>query len=249
MSLDTEINRYFIDISYKGTNYHGWQKQTNSNTIQQTIENTLKLLIKKEILIYGSGRTDAGVHAKQQIAHLDLDKNIDSESIKYKLNKLLPNDITINDIKKVDNKAHARFDAIDRTYEYLIIQQKDPFLFDRALLFIKELDLNKLNEASKILLIKDNFKSFCKSKTSVNNYKCKITKALWTKENHIIKFTITSNRFLRGMVRAIVGTIIEVGLGNINIDQFENIIDIKDRREAKNISPKGLHLSRVNYNL
>ncbi|MCP3659269.1 MAG: tRNA pseudouridine(38-40) synthase TruA [Bacteroidetes bacterium] len=247
MNLNSNKNRFFIDISYKGTKFHGWQKQKNEITIQQSIEDVLKLLFGEEMSIYGSGRTDAGVHAKQQIAHVDLPQKTDLKLLKSKLNKLLPKDISINNIKKVNQNAHARFDAVERTYEYVISHKKDPFYYDYSLLFSRKLDLQKMNDASKILLKKENFKSFCKSKSNVNNYKCKVTKALWKQKDHLIIFTITSNRFLRGMVRAIVGTIFEVGLGNIDLKSFEEIIDFMDRNKAKNISSKGLILKEIKF--
>ncbi len=247
MNCGIEIDRFFIDISYNGTNYHGWQKQTNSNTIQQTIENVFKIILKKEISIYASGRTDTGVHAKQQIAHLDLPNTIDIKLLKYKLNKLLPFDISINNISKVEKKSHARFDAKLRTYEYIITQKKDPFYHNYSLLYTRELNLNKMNEACDILLKKSDFKSFCKSKSDVNNYRCLIKHALWEQIGHRLIFTISANRFLRGMVRAIVGTLLKIGSEEINIEKFEKIIDSEDRRRAKNISPKGLILKKIEF--
>ena len=240
--------RYFIELSFQGTNYHGWQIQPNAKTVQESLEKALSLLIKSPISLIGAGRTDAGVHAKQMFAHFDTPSPIDEKELVYKLNSFLPPDIAIHQIFRVPEEAHARFDALSRSYTYYIHNQKDPFLTDFSWYTKNKLDLNKMNEAAKILLKHKDFKSFSKSKTDVKTYLCKIEKAYWEKKDHQLIFHITADRFLRNMVRAIVGTLIEVGQGKMDIHDFDNIIKQKDRTKAGfSVPAKGLYLNKIIY--
>ncbi len=243
--------RYFIEIAYKGTNYHGWQFQPNAITVQELINKALSLIFKKTIDIVGAGRTDAGVHAEQLYAHLDLDldKQFNANEVIYKLNSLLPKDIAILNFKEVTEDAHARFNAISRSYEYRIYFGKNPFLTDTTWQIInKKLNVELMNEAAKILLTYTNFKCFSRSNTDVKTYNCDVTKAIWVLENKSLIFHITADRFLRNMVRAIVGTLINVGTGKTTLEEFKKIIESKDRTNAGPSAPaQGLFLTKVHY--
>lgn len=240
--------RYFLDISYNGTNYHGWQIQNNAPTVQAEIEYALSKLLGETVAIMGSGRTDTGVHAKQQVAHFDTEKLVDLGQLKFKLNSFLSPNVAINDIVEVNSEAHARFDALERSYEYHIHQYKTPFSQELSYYFPKQLDIDLMNEAATKLLGNQDFESFSKVKTEVNNFICNITKAEWQIENDSLVFHVTANRFLRGMVRTLVGTLLEVGLGKITIKDFIKIIERKDRTAAGRAVPsKGLFLSKVTY--
>ena len=239
--------RFFIEISYNGQNYHGWQIQENAPTIQQEIDNALSILLKQKIKILGSGRTDTGVHAINQVAHFDYDKTIDSSFI-YRINSFLPKDIAINSIKNVKENVNARFDAISREYIYKIHSLKSPFLNGRSLFYPKKINIDLINEACKILTHYNNFKTFSKVKTDVRNYNCQINKAEIKKEDDNYYFTISSNRFLRGMVRAIMGTIIQINEEKISIESLNDIILKKDRKFAgPSVPSHGLYLSKVLY--
>ena len=240
--------RYFLDISYIGTGYAGWQIQKNAIGIQQVLNEKLSILLRESITCFASGRTDAGVHAVQQIVQFDTDLEIDAYSWLPKLNSLLPNDVVANSVVKVNEEASARFDAISRTYHYKISQKRNPFLIERALFIYKELDINKINEAAKQLLLHTDFESFSKVHTDVNHFHCTITEANLNQEQDILLFTIKANRFLRGMVRTIVGTLIDVGLNKTNLQDFENIILKRDRKLAgQSVSADGLYLFKVEY--
>jgi len=240
--------RYFIDISYKGTSYHGWQIQKNAHTLQAEIENALFRLLGVQTPIMASGRTDAGVHAKQQIAHFDTAEAIDIERLKYRLNRYFARDIVINSIVEVKPDAHARFNATERAYEYYVNQNKNPFLQELSYYFPKPLNVDLMNQAASKLLGVQDFESFSKVKTDVNNFICNITRAEWQIENDSLVFHVTANRFLRGMVRALVGTLLEVGLEKITVEDFKKIIEQKDRTAAGDAAPpKGLFLSKVTY--
>ena len=241
--------RYFIELSYHGKNYHGWQRQPNAKTIQEVLENALSLLLADKIAVVGCGRTDAGVHASQFFLHFDTKDAIDEEQLKFKLNAFLPNDIAIIHIFLVDKEVHARFDASFRSYEYRISLAKDPFTIDSSWqINQKDLDLTKMNEASKILYEYENFKCFSRSKTDVKTYNCTISNAVWKKEKNHLIFYITANRFLRNMVRAIVGTLIEVGKGNLSLHEFRWIIEGQDRTKAgASVKAKGLFLTEIGY--
>jgi tRNA pseudouridine38-40 synthase len=244
-----ELKRYFIEISYKGTYYRGWQIQPNQVTVQGEIEQVLsKLNHNSPINVIGCGRTDTGVHASQFFAHFDFETVDNLQSFKFKMNKMLPKDIAIHQIFEVNANAHARFDAIKRTYHYHIITNKNPFLIDTSLLFTQPLDFNKMNQASKILMNHTNFECFSKVKTDVTNFNCTVTNAEWIKTENGYMFVISANRFLRNMVRAIVGTLLEVGAGTISIDDLHQIIESKNRsRAGKSVLPNGLFLAEVKY--
>jgi tRNA pseudouridine38-40 synthase len=244
-----ELKRYFIELSYKGTYYRGWQIQPNQITVQGEIEQVLsKLNHNSPINVIGCGRTDTGVHASQFFAHFDFETVDNLQSFKFKMNKMLPKDIAIHQIFEVNANAHARFDAIKRTYHYHIITNKNPFLIDTSLLFTQPLDFNKMNQASKILMNHTNFECFSKVKTDVTNFNCTVTNAEWIKTENGYMFVISANRFLRNMVRAIVGTLLEVGAGTISIDDLHQIIESKNRsRAGKSVLPNGLFLAEVKY--
>ena len=196
----------------------------------------------------GSGRTDTRVHARQQIVHFDWAEILDTQQLQYKLNGILPPDISVNGVRKVNPEAHARFDATERSYEYLIHQAKSPFLENLSYHFSRPVDVALMNEAAKKLLGEQDFESFSKVKTEVNTFICTIKEARWEKQNDSLVFHVTANRFLRGMVRALVGTLLDVGLGKLNEAEFVNIIESKDRRKAGRAVPAhGLYLSRVSY--
>jgi tRNA pseudouridine38-40 synthase len=240
--------RYFIEFSYKGTNYHGWQYQPNAVSVQETLNKALSTVLKTTIDLVGAGRTDTGVHAKQLFAHFDIDSVIDFDIIKYKLNSFLPNDIAIINFHKVKEDAHARFDATKRTYEYHIHSNKNPFNEDLSWYFQNELAIDKMNEACKILYDFTDFECFSKVNTDVNTFNCTIFDANWKKENSEIVFTISADRFLRNMVRAIVGTMINIGTGKISLDDFKKIIESKNRSEAGfSVPAHGLYLVKVEY--
>ncbi|KAB1157635.1 tRNA pseudouridine(38-40) synthase TruA [Flavobacterium luteum] len=240
--------RYFIKFSYKGTNYHGWQSQPNASSVQETLNKALSVVLHSEINLMGAGRTDTGVHAKEMYAHFDLETTIDSLKTIHKLNSYLPSDIAIFDIILVKDEAHARFDATKRTYEYHIHSFKNVFLEEQSWYYKKELDVNLMNEAAMILLKHDDFQCFSKVNTEVNTFNCKITEAFWQKKNNQYVFTISANRFLRNMVRAIVGTLIKVGLHQITLTEFNAIIESKSRNEAGfSVPAHGLYLTKIEY--
>jgi len=240
--------RYFIELSYKGTNYHGWQIQPDASSVQEEITKALATILQEKILLVGAGRTDAGVHASQMFAHVDTVKKLSNNYV-HKLNAILPNDIVIKSIKEVSDDTHARFDAVSRTYEYRILLGRDPFLLETTWqLHQKNLQIEKMNEAANLLFKYEDFESFSKVKTDVNTFNCTIMKAVWTLEDKHLIFHIKANRFLRNMVRAIVGTLIEVGLGKKTVEDFRKIIESKKRSEAGlSVPAKGLFLTEVCY--
>lgn len=221
--------RYFIHIAYDGTKYSGWQKQPNAITVQEVIEKALGTILRQEVQITGAGRTDAGVHARDMVAHVDIEKVVDAERLKRNMNSLLPPDIAINSIEKVNNDVHARFDAKSRMYEYHITTVKDPFLKGKACTIYYPIDLELMNKAASELLGTHDFQCFSKVHTDVSNYYCTITKAEFHASGNEIVFTIEANRFLRGMVRAVVGTLVDIGAGRKKIDDVKRIIESKDR--------------------
>jgi len=241
--------RYFIELSFNGKNYHGWQIQPNAVSVQETVTTALSTLLKNKITIMGAGRTDTGVHALQLFAHFDIDYKLVEDEMKQKLNAFLPDDIVINAIFLVNDDAHARFDATSRSYEYRIFLGRNPFLLDTTWqIYQQQLDIKKMNEAASILLEYTNFKCFSKSKTDVRTYDCKISKAVWVLNDSKLTFHITADRFLRNMVRAIVGTLIDVGLGKKTKEDIVDIIKSEDRSKAGlSVPPQGLFLSKVIY--
>lgn len=239
--------RYFIELSYDGSPFVGWQRQPKGDSVQSCLEVALKTLLHKPVSVVGAGRTDAGVHARQLFAHVDLDDQVD-QNLKFRLNKLLPKEIAVNSILVVADDAHARFDATGRRYSYHITTQKDPFLEKRSYYFSKSLDIELMNQAATVMLDHDDFKCFSKSRTDVKTYLCDIQQAYWEQNGSDMVFFIQANRFLRNMVRAIVGTIIEVGLKKISIDDFKSILQSRDRSKAGySVPAHGLYLEKVYY--
>ena len=239
--------RYFIDVSYIGTNYHGWQIQENASSIQQILEKSLSILLGPDIKTLGSSRTDTGVHALSQIVHFDSKKLLDNNFI-YKINSILPADISVNGFYKVKEEANARFDAISREYIYKIHQNKNPFLNNRSLFYKGSINIHLMNEACKVLVASSDFQSFSKVKTEVDNFKCVINYARFEKSNDNFNFIISSNRFLRGMVRCIVGTLLEVSEKKISLEEFNKIVENKDRKGAgPSVLASGLYLSKIEY--
>jgi tRNA pseudouridine38-40 synthase len=240
--------RYFIEFAYKGTHYHGWQYQPNAASVQEMLNKALSVILNVDIDAVGAGRTDTGVHAKQMFAHFDFDGTIDTNTLAYKLNSYLPKDIAIKKILPLHEAAHARFDATSRTYEYHIHTFKDAFENDGSWQYTQPLDIDKMNEAAKQLFTHTDFESFSKVNTDVNTFNCRIFAAQWTKANDRLVFTISADRFLRNMVRAIVGTLVNVGLGKITIEEFNAIIESKDRGKAGiSVPAHGLYLTEIKY--
>ncbi|HIP48695.1 MAG TPA: tRNA pseudouridine(38-40) synthase TruA [Lutibacter sp.] len=241
--------RYFIEISYKGTDFHGWQIQPNAISIQETIQKGLQTLLGEKIDIVGAGRTDTGVHARQIFAHFDTTKNINEKDFAYRLNAIIPISIFIKKIVKVTDKAHARFDAQSRSYEYHIHLVNNPFTTETTWQIPRRsFDVELMNKAALLLLKYTDFKAFSKSKTDVKTYECTVSKAVWLQNENKLIFHITANRFLRNMVRAIVGSLLEVGSGKTNLEDFEKIIINKDRSLAGvSVPAKGLFLTEVIY--
>jgi len=242
------VGRYFIDISYNGANYGGWQSQNNAPSIQETMQRIGRLVLKQDIVIVGSSRTDAGVHAIHQIAQLDFEPFDSLEQHVFKWNMALPNDISIAKLIQVNSDSRCRFDAVSRSYEYIISKKKDPFWHNRSLYWYGNLDISKLNECCSLLMKYVEYEAFSKVQTQVNHFECQILEATWKSENDLVLFEIRANRFLRGMVRALVGTMMEVGKGKKSVHDFERIILSKDRKKAgENVPAYGLYLVSVNY--
>ena len=240
--------RFFIELSYNGKAFHGWQNQPNAISVQQVLEHALSKLLQENISIMGAGRTDAGVHASQMFAHFDIDKSFDIPTLLFKLNSFLPNDIAVHDIFQVKESAHTRFNAISRTYQYKIALKKNPFLYDYAYHIFFPLDVEKMNAACQILLQYHNFQCFSKSNTDVKTYHCTIKEAIWEVNDGELVFTITADRFLRNMVRAIVGTMVSIGLGKKEVDDLHQIIQSKNRSEAGfSVPANGLFLTKIVY--
>jgi len=241
--------RFFINFSFKGTNYHGWQSQTNANSIQKEMESAMSTILSMPIKLIASGRTDSGVHAHKMIAHFDAKFHSKSDNnFVYKLNHFLPEDISVNSIRRVKNNAHARFDALSRTYEYFINSKKTPFGNEYHYNLDQSLDINAMEEAAKILLQYDDFQCFSKSRTDVKSFICNIISAEWTHLDTGYKFKITANRFLRNMVRAIVGTLLDIGLKKKFLHDLPKIIENKDRSLAGfSVPAKGLFLKEIEY--
>jgi tRNA pseudouridine38-40 synthase len=240
--------RFFFEIAYNGSGYNGWQSQLNAVGVQTIVENALSKLLREEIKIVGSGRTDTGVHCEQQFFHADIQHAFDFETLLLKLNSFLPKDIVISSIKKVKADASARYDATERTYRYQITRKKNPFLDGLAWHFFKPVDVDAMNKAASLLLGEHDFECFSKVKTDVNHFLCTIKRASWKEEGDMLMFTITANRFLRGMVRAIVGTLLDVGTGKITVKHLQQILQSRDRKKAgANVPSMGLYLTKVKY--
>lgn len=240
--------RYFFEIAYNGKNYNGWQSQKNGIGVQTIVEDAMTKLLQEDIRIVASGRTDAGVHCEQQYFHADIRNKINFDQLLLKLNAFLPQDITVRSIHPVKPEASARYDAVERSYRYQITRKKDPFMIDSAWHFFKDPDVPTMNKAAALLLGEHDFQCFSKVKTDVNHFLCTIHTAKWEEKGDLLIFSITANRFLRGMVRAIVGTLLDIGTGKTTMKEFESIIKSRDRKKAgANVPAFGLFLTKVKY--
>lgn len=239
--------RFFIELSYNGKAYHGWQNQPDAISVQEVLENALSTILKVNISVVGAGRTDAGVHASQLFAHFDVESEL-PENLVFKLNSFLPLDISVKEIFEVTKDAHARFDALSRTYHYRISTHKNVFNFDFAYTLQKELNLERMNKACEILLQYNDFQCFSKVNTDVKTYHCKLMQAKWITQEDELVFMITADRFLRNMVRAIVGTLINIGLGKLELESLHDVIKSKNRSEAGfSVPAHGLYLVQIDY--
>jgi tRNA pseudouridine38-40 synthase len=239
--------RYFLEVSYKGTAYSGFQVQANAGSIQEEIEKAFMVFFRTEILMTGASRTDTGVHARQNYFHFDFDGPVDKEVI-YRLNAILPGDICVRGLYAVPGEAHCRFDAESREYRYYIYNKKDPFLADRAYFYPYPLDFSLLEEAAGRLKEFNDFTSFSKRNTQVNHFRCTIMESHWVQEEGHFFYQIRANRFLRGMVRGITGTMLGVGRGQLSLPEFEEILNGKDPARVNfNVPAKGLFLERIRY--
>lgn len=240
--------RYFIEVAYHGQAYHGWQIQPNAQTVQARIQEAICQLLGQQLEIVGSGRTDRGVHARQQFFHIDLPETTDLPSFVHSLNGILPSDIAIFNYFKVSGQAHARFDAELRSYEYHICKRKNPFENDQCYHYSPLLQVNLMNDACRKMLKHQNFQCFSKVKTSVSNFKCNLSEAVWRENNEKLIFYVSANRFLRGMVRAMVGTMIELGLERMTMEEFAQVLDGNNRSLAgPSVPAHGLFLTKVRY--
>ena len=240
--------RFFLDLMYDGTNYHGWQIQPNSLTIQSRLEVALSTVLKQDISVLGAGRTDTGVHAKQMYAHFDAVTDVETATLTHKLNSFLENEISVSRTLKVHRHAHARFDAISRTYHYHMHYNKNPFLTNKSWHFYQPLDIHLMNKAASMLKRYQDFTSFSKLHTQTKTNLCTVKQAFWKEENKQLVFTIEANRFLRNMVRAIVGTLVAVGQQKISLSDFVSIVESKNREKAGvSVPAHGLYLSKINY--
>lgn len=242
--------RYFIFFGYDGTHYHGWQIQPNANSIQQELQRALSLLLRKDMEVIGAGRTDTGVHARHMAAHFDWEGNpIDTEQVVYRLNRILPHDIAVSRLLEVRSEMHARFSAKWRTYHYYIHTCKDPFERHYSLQVNYPLDFARMNEAAHLFLEHNDYAAFCKAGGDNKTTLCQVTEAKWVQTSPTSwYFEITANRFLRNMVRAVVGTLLDVGRGKINMEQFSNILHNGTRSDAGESMPgHALFLENVEY--
>ena len=242
--------RFFIILSYDGTRYHGWQVQPNGPSVQEKLQWALSTILRQDIQVTGAGRTDAGVHARMMVAHFDVESmDFELQDLTYKLNRLLPQDIAIQKMEPVSDEMHARFSATSRTYHYYIHTVKDPFLRAYSCELHYSLDFQLMNEAAAILMTYEDFGAFCKAHADVKTTLCHITAAQWHQTSPSSwYFEITANRFLRNMVRAVVGTLIDVGRGRLSLDDFRKVVEGKRRTEAGESMPaNALFLEEVKY--
>ncbi len=240
--------RYFVRFSYLGKQYHGWQKQPNAQSVQESMEHCFVHLLKDDIELVAAGRTDTGVHAAEMYAHFDSSAKIDPPAMVKRLNSFLPEDIAVGEIFSVQDDAHARFSATERSYEYTITQSKDPFRLDTACYNRTQYDIDLMNEAANELLGKKDFECFSRTNTDVKTFVCDVREARWERQGDLLIFRISADRFLRNMVRAIVGTLLEVGQGKISVEDVKTIIKSRDRQNAgASVPAKGLSLVRVQY--
>ena len=253
------MQRYFITLSYDGTAYHGWQIQPNGISVQEVLEHALSTILRESIAITGAGRTDAGVHGRMMVAHFDTELSFDCVQLVYKVNRLLPRDVSVSRIEPVSKDLHARFSATSRTYHYYVHTGKQPFSRQYSCAFHYSLDFDKMNEAAAYLIGEKDFKCFCKAGADVKTTICNLTEARWipvndefalTTDNTVKNwcFVITANRFLRNMVRAVVGTLVEVGRGRLSLNDFKKIVDGGTRSDAGESMPgNALFLWEVKY--
>jgi tRNA pseudouridine38-40 synthase len=243
--------RFFIRIAYDGSHFHGWQRQPNAKTIQQTLEEAMSMMLRSPILLTGAGRTDTGVHADEFVAHFDFSPwltEVEREKLVFQLNRYLGGEITFSEILEVRNDAHARFSVLSRTYRYCIAREENPFRRNFTYYLYGDIDLNLLNQGAQFIMGYDDFTSFSKVDTDTKTNICKISEARWELDGSELAFTITADRFLRNMVRAIVGTLLNLGKGKISMKDLKEIIESKNRSNAGESAPaKGLTLQRINY--
>ena len=241
--------RYFITLSYDGTNYHGWQVQPGADSVQARLNDALSKLLGGGIECVGAGRTDAGVHASMMVAHFDTDRDVDCEQLAFRLNRIVPRDIAIEKVEPVAEGMHARFSAVSRTYHYFVYTRKNPYRRHYATQLHFQPDYAAMNEAAKVLLKTDDFTSFSKVNNDQKTNICNVTHAKWVQvDDDLWRFEITANRFLRNMVRAVVGTLLEVGRGRMDKDEFCRVIDRKDRCSAgESVPGNALFLVDIGY--
>jgi tRNA pseudouridine38-40 synthase len=241
------MQRYFIDIMYKGTNYSGFQAQENAPSVQEEIEKAFLVLQKKQVTLTGSSRTDTGVHAWQNFFHFDFDEPINPQFL-YKINAILPGDIVIKNIYTVPPGLHCRFDATHRTYQYHIYKTKNPFLAEQAYFFPYTIDLNKMQEAAEVVKFYNDFTSFSKRNTQVKHFLCNIVESEWRQEEAQLIYRVKANRFLRGMVRGLTGTLLQVGRGKLSVADFKRVLEKKDCKYADfSVPGHGLFLMEVSF--
>jgi tRNA pseudouridine38-40 synthase len=245
------VYRYFVKLSYDGTAYHGWQTQRNAHTVQHALNEAFTLLLRTPVTLTGCGRTDTGVHASEYYAHFDIEKVLTAEEcdrLAFKMNRYLEEDVAIQKIFRVGCRIHSRFSPVSRTYRYVITRQKDPFLVKRAHYLYGNIDIAAMNEAAAWLKSVNDFTSYSKVDTDTKTNICAVSHAEWTEEGDLLVFTITADRFLRNMVRAIVGTLLDLGTGKITLREFKKITAGKDRSKAGDSVPAcGLYLTEVRY--
>ncbi len=239
--------RYFLELSYKGTSYAGFQRQENANTVQEEVEKAFEILHREKVEMVTSSRTDAGVHALQNYMHFDFERAVHPQFV-YKMNAILPNDIVVRRVFEVDKDAHSRFDAIAREYRYYVYRSKDPFLEDRAYYYPYTLDVELMNRAANELMQYEDFTSFSKRNTQVKTFICKIMESEWVEVGSCLVYRVRGNRFLRGMVRGLTGTMLKLGRGRITLEEFHGIILAKDCTKANfSVPGKGLFLTKVEF--
>ncbi|MBM3919726.1 MAG: tRNA pseudouridine(38-40) synthase TruA [Sphingomonadales bacterium] len=239
--------RYFLELAYNGTDFGGWQKQDEVISVQAVLENKLSIILRNPIEIYGCGRTDTCVHASYFTAHFDNEAEVPSNLV-YRLNGMLPKSIAVFSCRQVTDELHARFSAVARTYKYFITHVRNPFNLEMACFMLFKPNVEQMNEAAKLLLSHTEYRCFCKGKTPGDSYKCVVSKACWEETQDGLIFTVTANRFLRSMVRSMVGTMLKVGLGKMHLDQFKELLDSGNRNMVgKSAPPQGLYLVDVLY--
>ena len=241
------MSRYFLEVSYKGTNYSGFQVQENANSVQEEIEKAFSIYFRISFQMTGSSRTDTGVHAVQNFFHFDCDETIPKAAL-YNINSILPDDIVVRNIYRVSAAAHARFDAVSREYNYYVHPLKDPFLRDRAYYYPYKMDIEKLQAAAKIIMEYEDFTSFSKRNTQTKTFLCTIIESDWKKMENYFVYEVKANRFLRGMVRGLVGTMLQAGRNRISMEEFRAVIESRDCTRADfSVPGHGLFLANVNY--